>query len=53
MFRGFVKTVVGHAEIYPYADSLSSINIHYAERNQELGWHPTKDIKNYISGVIS
>ena len=39
MFRGFVKTVVGHAEIYPYADSLSSINIHYAERNQELGWH--------------
>jgi len=30
---------VGHAEIYPYTDCLSSINIHYAERNQELGWH--------------
>jgi len=39
MFRGFAKTVVGHAEIYPYTDCLSSINIHYAERNQELGWH--------------
>jgi hypothetical protein len=39
MFRGFVKSVVGQSEIYPYADRLSSINIHYAERNQELGWH--------------
>ena len=25
----------------------------YTKANQELGWHPTKDIKNYISGVIS
>ncbi|MGI9497248.1 MAG: HalD/BesD family halogenase [Mariniblastus sp.] len=39
LFREFVKTVVGQTEIYPYADRLSSINIHYAERNQELGWH--------------
>ena len=27
------------AGLYPYADPLSSINIHYAERGQELGWH--------------
>ncbi|MDA7904109.1 2OG-Fe(II) oxygenase [bacterium] len=39
IFRQFVKSVVGQSEIYPYADPLSSINIHYAERNQELGWH--------------
>lgn len=39
MFQEFVKSVVGQSEIYPYADRLSSINIHYAERNQELGWH--------------
>lgn len=38
-FQGFIKSVVGHSEIFPYADRLSSINIHYAERNQELGWH--------------
>ena len=24
---------------YPYADSLSSINLHYASQGQELGWH--------------
>ena len=25
--------------LYPYKDKLSSINIHYAQRGQELGWH--------------
>ncbi|MEM7719128.1 MAG: 2OG-Fe(II) oxygenase [Pseudomonadota bacterium] len=38
-FKSFVKAVVGQGGLYPYADPLSSINIHYAERGQELGWH--------------
>ena len=38
-FRGFVKGVTGEAALHPYADPLSSINIHYANRGQELGWH--------------
>ncbi len=39
MFRTFVKRVTGERELHPYADPLSSINIHYAGRGQELGWH--------------
>lgn len=39
LFRAFVKHVTGETALHPYADSLSSINIHYAERGQELGWH--------------
>ncbi len=38
-FRNFVKRATGEAELHPYADPLSSINIHYANRGQELGWH--------------
>lgn len=38
-FRGFVKRATGESELHPYADPLSSINIHYANRGQELGWH--------------
>ena len=38
-FREFVKIVTGEAALHPYADPLSSINIHYAGRGQELGWH--------------
>ncbi|MEE9314088.1 MAG: 2OG-Fe(II) oxygenase [Rhizobiaceae bacterium] len=38
-FRSFIAIVTGEQEIHPYADPLSSINIHYAEREQELGWH--------------
>jgi len=38
-FRHFITTVTGQGELHPYADSLSSINIHYAGRGQELGWH--------------
>jgi len=38
-FRGFVKAATGQAELHAYADPLSSINIHYAGRGQELGWH--------------
>lgn len=38
-FRQFICQVLGEAEIFPYADSLSSINLHYAHAGQELGWH--------------
>ncbi|SHH38333.1 hypothetical protein SAMN05444003_2990 [Cognatiyoonia sediminum] len=38
-FRSFIKGTVGQPELHPYADTLSSINIHYAKRGQELGWH--------------
>lgn len=38
-FQDFVKAVTGEMELHPYADPLSSINIHYAGRGQELGWH--------------
>ena len=38
-FRHFIASVTGQTELHPYADSLSSINIHYAGRGQELGWH--------------
>lgn len=38
-FRGFIAGVTGQAALHPYADPLSSINIHYAGRGQELGWH--------------
>ena len=38
-FRAFVMRVTGETALHPYADPLSSINIHYAGRGQELGWH--------------
>ncbi len=38
-FRSFISRVTGQPELHPYADPLSSINIHYANRGQELGWH--------------
>ncbi len=38
-FRAFIMGVTGERALHPYADPLSSINIHYAERGQELGWH--------------
>jgi len=31
--------VLGEEQLYPYADKLSSINLHYASEGQELGWH--------------
>jgi hypothetical protein len=39
VFRGFLCEVLGEAALYAYGDPLSSINIHYAEPGQELGWH--------------
>jgi hypothetical protein len=38
-FRRFIGQVTGQSALHPYADPLSSINIHYANRGQELGWH--------------
>ncbi|MFS2224206.1 2OG-Fe(II) oxygenase [Pantoea sp. B65] len=38
-FKHFLCGVLGEPQLYPYGDSLSSINLHYAHRGQELGWH--------------
>ena len=38
-FREFIATIVGEPVLYEYADPLSSINVHYADEGQELGWH--------------
>jgi len=38
-FRAFLAFVLGEDKLYNYADSLSSINLHYADQGQELGWH--------------
>jgi hypothetical protein len=38
-FRAFIAHVVDEVALYEYADPLSSINVHYADAGQELGWH--------------
>ena len=38
-FRSYIAEVVGVGTIYPYADSLSSINVHFHRDGEELGWH--------------
>ncbi|WP_417512920.1 hypothetical protein [Marinobacter sp.] len=38
-FREFLCAVLGEEELHEYADTLSSINLHYASEGQELGWH--------------
>lgn len=38
-FRGFLCAVLGIDSIHPYADRLSSINVHFAPEGHELGWH--------------
>lgn len=38
-FQDFLCKTLGETKLYEYADPLSSINIHYAETGQELGWH--------------
>lgn len=38
-FRAFLCEVLGETALYEYADPLSSINLHFAETGQELGWH--------------
>lgn len=39
VFKTFVAGVVNEDSLYPYADSLSSINVHYAGAGKELNWH--------------
>ena len=38
-FRSFIASVVGVDAVFPYADALSSVNVHYASAGMELGWH--------------
>ena len=38
-FRSFLCLVLGERRLYEYADPLSSINVHYYQQGQELGWH--------------
>lgn len=38
-FKKFLCDVLDEPVLYPYADPLSSINVHYYETGQELGWH--------------
>lgn len=38
-FRSFLCGVLGIDQIHPYADDLSSINVHFASEGKELGWH--------------
>ncbi len=38
-FRDFLCSVLGEAELHAYADPLSSVNLHFADEGQELGWH--------------
>ncbi|QZY97079.1 2OG-Fe(II) oxygenase [Pantoea dispersa] len=39
LFKRFLCDVLDEDALYPYADPLSSINLHYAPDGQELGWH--------------
>lgn len=38
-FRDYLCAVLDEKGLFEYADSLSSINLHYASDGQELGWH--------------
>ena len=38
-FKDFLCHVFEESALYPYLDPLSSINLHYANKGQELGWH--------------
>lgn len=39
IFKHFLSHVLHEERLYPYADEVSPINIHYAQTGQELGWH--------------
>ena len=39
IFKNFISFVTGQKKLFPYDDKLSSINIHYARKGEELGWH--------------
>ena len=38
-FIKFIETILDLKKIYPYTDTLSSINYNYYEKKQQLGWH--------------
>ena len=38
-FQKFLCGVLRIDAIYPYADDVSSINVHFADEGRELGWH--------------
>ena len=38
-FKFFLTSVLGVKKIFPYADTLSSINYNYYQNKQQLGWH--------------
>lgn len=38
-FRQFLCGVLSEKQLYNYDDPLSSINVHYYQAGQELGWH--------------
>ena len=38
-FRSFLCGVLGIDDVHPYADDMSSINVHFAAEGMELGWH--------------
>ena len=39
LFKNFLMGVLNLKNLFPYKDSLSSINYNYYEKNQQLGWH--------------
>ncbi len=39
LFKSALSDILEEEALYPYADNLSSINIHYARKGEELGWH--------------
>ena len=39
IFQNFIQSLLLIDKIYPYADTLSSINYNYYEKYQQLGWH--------------
>ena len=38
-FKNFIKKVLNLKNIFPYVDKLSSINLNYYQKGQQLGWH--------------
>ncbi len=39
IFKNFLKKILNLNNLFPYADSLSSINYNYYQNKQQLGWH--------------
>mmetsp|Transcript_19629 Transcript_19629/g.24205 ORF Transcript_19629/g.24205 Transcript_19629/m.24205 type:complete len:279 (-) Transcript_19629:670-1506(-) len=38
-FQDFLAGILNVKKLYPYADPLSEINVHYYNQGQELNWH--------------